>query len=64
MSDSTTTAAEEIQQWMATRKARVKRVAQAIENAIVVECHTYATYDLDYTAAAEAAIREVKNDSK
>lgn len=36
---------------------KIKRVAQAIKNAIVIECHTQQTYDLDYDAAARAAIR-------
>lgn len=37
---------------------KIKRVARAIRNAIVIECHTHHTYDLDYEAAAKAAILE------
>jgi hypothetical protein len=43
------------------REDRFKQlVADAIRDAIVVECHTHETYQLDYLSAAKAAIRKIR----
>lgn len=62
-----TAAQQVLEHWLAIRAkadAKVKRVAKAIEDAIVVECHTWTTKQLDYMAAARAAIREAANDDR
>ena len=44
--------------------AMIERVARAIEDSIVVECHTHTTADLDYIAAARAAIAAMADPSE